>query len=112
MGDYNDHKLPDPCLRLDFGDAEFASIELGEGTGYIRRDIAESGYETELAQAANDLEAMKLYASNVRDLLVKVYGKAVWLLDSIPDEDKTVGDLKDMDELYRRIHELGIEIDK
>ena len=36
MGDYNDYKLPDPCLRLDFGSGEYNSIELGEGTGYIK----------------------------------------------------------------------------
>ena len=38
--DYNDYKLPDPCLRLDFGGGEYKSIELGEGTGYIRADLA------------------------------------------------------------------------
>jgi len=42
MGDCNDYKLPDPCLRLDTGDgSHWESIELGDGTGYIRLDKVE-----------------------------------------------------------------------
>ena len=37
MSDYNDGLLPEPCLRLDFGfGQEYASVELGDGTGYVR----------------------------------------------------------------------------
>ena len=34
--DYNDGNLPEPCLRLDFGGNEFNSVELGDGTGFVR----------------------------------------------------------------------------
>lgn len=37
MNDYNRGALPDPCLRLDYGfGEEWASVELGDGTGYVR----------------------------------------------------------------------------
>jgi len=37
MNDYNKGALPDPCLRLDYGFGEqWASVELGDGTGYVR----------------------------------------------------------------------------
>lgn len=37
MSDYNDGLIPEPCLRLDYGfGEEYASIELGDGTGYVR----------------------------------------------------------------------------
>lgn len=37
MNDYNNGALPDPCLRLDYGFGEqWASVELGDGTGYVR----------------------------------------------------------------------------
>lgn len=40
MSDYNDGKLPDPCLRLDTGfGQQYKSIELGDGTGYVRLDM-------------------------------------------------------------------------
>ncbi len=41
MSDYNDGKLPDPCLRLDTGfGQQYKSIELGDGTGYVRLDVS------------------------------------------------------------------------
>lgn len=37
MSDYNDGLIPDPCLRLDYGfGQQYASVELGDGTGYVR----------------------------------------------------------------------------
>ena len=37
MSDYNDGIIPEPCLRLDYGfGQEYASVELGDGTGYVR----------------------------------------------------------------------------
>lgn len=42
MGDFNDGKVPVPCLRLDTGcGADYRSVELGDGTGYIRLDLVE-----------------------------------------------------------------------
>ena len=39
MSDYNHGLLPEPCMRLDFGCHHYKSIELGDGTGYIRLDL-------------------------------------------------------------------------
>ena len=37
MGDYNRGALPDPCLRLAYGFGDdWASVELGDGTGYVK----------------------------------------------------------------------------
>jgi hypothetical protein len=37
VNDYNRGALPDPCLRFDYGfGEEWASVELGDGTGYVR----------------------------------------------------------------------------
>jgi len=37
MHDYNRGALKEPCLRLDYGFGEqWASVELGDGTGYVR----------------------------------------------------------------------------
>lgn len=37
MSDYNDGLIPEPCLRLDYGfGQQYASVELGDGTGYVR----------------------------------------------------------------------------
>ena len=37
MSDYNDGLLPEPCMRLNCGfGQEYASVELGDGTGYVR----------------------------------------------------------------------------
>ena len=38
MTDYNSGLLPEPCLRLDYGGSDIASIELGDGTCYIKAD--------------------------------------------------------------------------
>lgn len=46
MGDFNDGKIPVPCLRLDTGcGADYVSVELGDGTGYIRLDLVEKWRE-------------------------------------------------------------------
>lgn len=40
MNDYNKGLLPEPCMRLPYGwVAEWKSIELGDGTGYVRLDV-------------------------------------------------------------------------
>lgn len=39
MNDYNKGLLPEPCMRLPYGwGEEWKSIELGDGTGYVRLD--------------------------------------------------------------------------
>lgn len=40
MNDYNNGALPEPCLRLNTGfGQQYKSIELGDGTGYMRLDL-------------------------------------------------------------------------
>ena len=40
--DFNGYKLPSPCLRLDTGcGADYESVELGDGTGYVRLDLVD-----------------------------------------------------------------------
>ena len=111
--DHNDGKLPEPCLRLDFGYSEFNSVELGDGSGFVRVDIAHGiidGLAKDLATARNECAISKTYASKVRDLLEKVYGMAVWCMDGMPDDMKKAGDLDDMNSLYKDMQELGIEV--
>lgn len=49
MNDFNRGALQVPCLRLDYGFGEqWASVELGDGTGYVRL----SDYEK--AEAENE----------------------------------------------------------
>jgi len=56
MSDYNNGTLPDPCLRMDYGfGEEWASVELGDGTGYVRladyeKAVAENAKLRELVQ--------------------------------------------------------------
>ena len=57
MNDYNRGALPDPCLRLDYGfGEEWVSVELGDGTGYVRladyeKTVAENAKLRELVSA-------------------------------------------------------------
>ena len=97
--DFNDEKLPDPCLRLDCCGSEFASVELGDGTGFVRAD-----------QAAIDFGVMRDYARKLVDVLKETYGFAVWVVDGIPDDRKTAGDLADMNRICKELRELGIEV--
>ena len=42
MGDYNAGLLSDPCYRMSTGDGtKWRSVELGDGTGYVRADALE-----------------------------------------------------------------------
>ena len=57
MNDFNRGALQVPCLRLDYGFGEqWASVELGDGTGYIRlgdyeKAVAENAKLRELLEA-------------------------------------------------------------
>ena len=111
--DYNDEILPEPCLRLDFGGDEFKSVELGNGTGFVRVDSAYSIIEQltkELATARNDRETLQLYTSKVRDLLVKAYAKAMHFYEIAPTDRIIMGELEELMELHNDMQELGIEV--
>ena len=120
MGDYNDNKLPEPCMRLDFGGEECASIELGDGTGFMplalvetlraRVDELERTNAANLEQAETDLVAMRSYAIKLRELLVQTYGFAVVLFGRIGEENVTAGDIQDLNDLYCKLREIGVEV--
>ncbi len=62
MNDYNRGALKEPCLRLDYGFGEqWASVELGDGTGYVRL----SDYEKLKAENAKLREYAESYAKAV-----------------------------------------------
>ena len=140
MGDYNNGLLPDQCLRLDFGGEEDRSVELGDGTGYVRvsdvYDIVAGQHAIgtpqlhylleeydacagapentwaiqRLLQAKNDLATLRLFANELRDLLVKTYGLAEWIWGHVPVKYITIEFGKQMNEIYEAMKELGIEV--
>lgn len=141
MGDYNDHLLPDRCLRLDFGGEEYNSIELGDGTGFVRRDhiydlvAGEHVISTHnlrllldewdacggelggdraikhMMQMSIDLEAMKVYARMVRALFKRAYVLASTHWLESPKEFVSIEYAKRMNELRADMLELGIEVE-
>ena len=111
--DYNDEMLPEPCLRLDFGGCDYASVELGDETGFVRVDSAYGIIEQltkELATARNDRETLQLYASKVRDLLAKAYAKAMHFYEIAPTDRIIMGELEELLRIHADMQELGIEV--
>jgi hypothetical protein len=91
MGDYNDGLIPEPCLRLDFGfGQQYASVELGDGTGYVR--------------VTDELRAALEENAKLRELVRIMHSEMV----SSEDNGYVCGGHK-FDE---RVSELGIEVDE
>lgn len=64
MNDFNRGALQVPCLRLDYGFGEqWASVELGDGTGYVRL----ADYEKAVAENAKLRERMDRLLTLLRD---------------------------------------------
>lgn len=58
MSDYNKGSLNEPCLRLPYGfGEEVASVELGDGTGYVR---------------LSDYEELKAENTKLRELVAQL----------------------------------------
>jgi hypothetical protein len=113
--DYNDGNLPEPCLRLDFGGEEFNSVELGEGTGFIRIGAANSIIDNltkELATARSDHETLQLYASELRDLFEKTYALADWIWGHVPVKHIPIEYGRQMNEIYNVMQERGIDVEQ
>ena len=104
MSDYNDEKLVEPCLRLPYGGAEYASVELGDGTGYVRFDWYERlesenarlrGFADEVAEFVSDVDcracAMKRHCAD--NGMIACHGPFA------------------VDELRRTLRAIGIEVD-
>jgi hypothetical protein len=72
----------------------------------------EAAFDEERAQLVNDLETMKLYATKVRELFAKTYGLAYWLFGHVPVKHIPIEYAQQMDEIYRAMQELGIEVEK
>ena len=91
MNDYNNGVLPDPCLRLDYGFGEqWASVELGDGTGYVRLTDYEK-LESENAELRDTT-----YAWRTVDRLSCENAK---LREQVTNEKKAVGENANLREL-------------
>lgn len=111
--DYNDGNLPEPCLRLDFGGNEFNSVELGDGTGFVRVGAAYNVIDNltkEIATARSDQETLELYASDVRDLSMKAYALVDLVLKHVPAKYVPIKYRQRMSEIRRTMQERGIEV--
>ena len=82
MNDYNRGALPDPCLRLDYGfGKEWASVELGDGTGYVRladyeKAVAENAkLREQVTQLQDDWESERDYADQMEANEKKAVGE-------------------------------------
>ena len=77
MSDYDDGLIPEPCLRLDYGfGQQYASVELGDGTGYVRVTDELRGeyhkmkrwYDDELRAALDENATLRKLALDVHAL--------------------------------------------
>lgn len=94
MSDYNNGSLNEPCLRLPYGfGEEVASVELGDGTGYVRL----VDYEKVAGENAKLRELLADTLIDPRDYCAK-YGIDYDGWDSANDD------------IDRRLRELGIGV--
>lgn len=110
MGDYNDYLLPEPCLRLDFGFGEqYQSIELGDGTGYLRLRGSEDR-ETELRERIASLNAENVDI-DVDNAKLRELVRDMWFYgyEGHIDSESQEQQMKHIDSVFKRMRELGIE---
>lgn len=85
MNDYNDGIIPEPCLRLDYGfGQEYASVELGDGTGYVRVTDELRGEYYKMQRWYDD-ELKDALAENAK--LRELLGKYHYTLLALKEED-------------------------
>ena len=99
MSDYNDGKLTEPCLRLPYGGTEYASVELGDGTGYVRFDWYER-LESENARLRRFADEKLRHACSALVSRLRVAEEQLEMEGALLDM-RLVGDLR----------ELGVEVD-
>lgn len=114
MHDYNRGALKEPCLRLDYGWGEqWASVELGDGTGYVRL----SDYEKLKAENTNLREFIRILhtayvgATNECEELDK---SSIWEFSSNIKNDLAKSKAKYEADRHRfdvAMRELGIEVE-
>ncbi len=99
MNDYNRGALKEPCLRLDYGWGEqWASVELGDGTGYVR---------------LSDYEKLKAENAKLRELCASMW-QAIPKSESCEWDFKAnccTGDCNGECWYWYRMRELGIEVE-
>ena len=110
MNDYNRGALPDPCLRLDYGFGEqWASVELGDGTGYVRLADYEK-LESENAELRDTTYAWsmvdRLSCENAK-LLETCFDAHRWMGRALYDGSARRYEYESITE---RMRELGIEV--
>ena len=138
MSDYNDGLIPEPCLRLDYGfGQQYASVELGDGTGYVRvtddlrsehhkmkrwyddelKDAMDSNDELRMRNASLEaaLEGMHLIREQDKAENAELRELVLYMWDFscvVPDEPHTSKEELDYSvEVWKRMRELGVEMD-
>lgn len=102
MNDFNRGALPVPCLRLDHGFGEqWESIELGDGTGYVRL----SNYEMLRAENAKLREYAESYAKAVE---CEGCGWCPYDIELVCDTETVP--MRDWCKLYGELRELGVKV--
>ena len=102
MNDYNNGVLPDPCLRLDYGFGEqWASVELGDGTGYVRL----ADYEKAVAENA---KLRELCADMWRDIPKTESCGWDMSTNTCTGSDECIGECS----YWYRMRKLGIEMEQ
>ena len=111
--EYNDGKLPEPCMHLDYAGDEVNSIELADGTGFVRVDSINSSVERmtkELATASSDFEALLCYSTKLRDLLETAYEQAMHFYEMAPRDRIIMDSLNELTQIHDEMQELGFEV--
>lgn len=111
MSDYNDYLLPEPCLRLDYGFGEqYASVELGDGTGYIRL----RGREDREIELREKIARLNIKNVNLDVENAKLHGICGSMLKFMLPSDKRYSLKEQMsiiDNFVDMCRKLGIEVD-
>ena len=135
MNDYNDGIIPEPCLRLSYGfGQEYASVELGDGTGYVRVTDELRGeyhkmqrwYDDELKEAldenaklCNEVELTKrMYAKVSEDLCAEQADnerlRQELAIREESEQEKCIGYLRqeniDWEDRYRELAEENVKL--
>ena len=117
MSDYNDSIIPEPCLRLDYGfGQEYASVELGDGTGYVRvTDELRGEYYKMQRWYEDELKAALDENAKLRELVRVMAYCNQFRRDcdgcSMNGAAGIITERAGCDELLARLRELGIEVE-
>ena len=110
MNDYNDGIIPEPCLRLDYGvGQEYASVELGDGTGYVRvTDELRGEYHKMQRWYEDVLKAALDENAKLRELVADMW---FWHYEGHIDSESQERQMLHIDAVIQRMRELGVKAD-